>query len=76
MIETKCTNDGCPIKHTCLRWTAPFDPIYQWVHRWEYVEWGEGHISCTGFLPVHTNHPFTDREQEPNAIPSNSRELE
>jgi hypothetical protein len=67
---TKCTNDKCIIRHGCYRWTAPADPISQAYQRYEFGYCGNGAI-CDHYIPdhnapVHTNHPFTDREQSPN----------
>ena len=64
---TKCTNELCPIKHTCYRWTAPTDPLWQAYQRFDFGYCGNGAI-CDHYIPVpvHTNHPFTDREQSPN----------
>jgi hypothetical protein len=68
--KTKCTNDKCPIKHTCYRWTAPADPLWQAYQRFEPFHNGD-YYTCKHYIPdhkipVHTNHPFTDREQSPN----------
>ena len=72
---TKCTNESCIIRKGCYRWTAPADPLWQAYQRFDPFHNGD-YYGCNHYIPVHTNHPFTDREQEPNATPSNSRELE
>jgi hypothetical protein len=45
---TKCSNGTCPIKHTCYRWTAPADPLWQSYARFEPTITG----TCFHRIPV------------------------
>ena len=67
---TKCTNDRCPIKHTCYRWTAPADPIWQSYAYFEPNGYSElsgdqmtNYYDCDYGIFVHKSAPFINREQ-------------
>jgi hypothetical protein len=49
---SKCSNDKCPIKHTCYRWTVPADPLWQMYSRFE--PYAENVFDGKDFIPTGT----------------------
>lgn len=35
---TKCTNEECPLRISCYRWTATNSEINQWYSKFEFFE--------------------------------------
>ena len=63
---TKCTNDKCPLKDGCYRWTAPADPLRQSYQHLEYRHvpefHGDGfvrHAGCEYFIDNQPIAPST-----------------
>jgi hypothetical protein len=56
---TKCTNESCPLKEQCYRWTAPVEPMSQAYHHFMPTDWGTGVLACEHHIPIESD------EQDP-----------
>lgn len=55
---TKCTNDECPLRNECYRYTAANDDIQQWYSNFKFFEIEINEIveyGCEYLLPLPTN---------------------
>jgi len=52
---TKCTNDECPLRNGCYRYTAPNDEIQQWYSKFNFFEIEINEYGCEYLLPLPTN---------------------
>jgi len=43
---TKCTNDTCPLRKTCYRYTAKSDSEWQSYAKFEYIDLGKDVVMC------------------------------
>ena len=55
---TKCTNDECPLRSECYRFTATNNDIQQWYAKFDFFEVELNEIveyGCKHLLPLPTN---------------------
>jgi hypothetical protein len=52
---TKCTNDECPLRNGCYRFTATNDDIQQWYAKFDFFEVELNEYGCEYLLPLPTN---------------------